>query len=143
MGGPGNSFQWKIEGRVVGNESMLELVGIDASNGGDYTCTVSNAAGNDSDSRTLYVAPYITTPLEEFTLTSNGSSVNLTCEADGFPMPNISWDRNTTDEVVTNDTVLMISTVVFGQEGLYRCLASTSINGMVYEDSDLTTLVGK
>ena len=143
MGGPDNSFQWKTKGIFIGNDSMLELVGINASNGGNYTCTVRNAAGNDSASAILYVAPYIVTPLEGLTLTSNGSSVNLTCEADGFPMPNVSWDRNTNDKAVANDSVLTIATVTFGQEGVYRCSASVNINGMNYEDFDLTTLVGK
>ena len=145
MGGPDNTFQWEMEGTVIRNESMsmLKLVDIDASDGGDYTCTVSNAAGNDSASTTLYVAPYIVTPLEELTLSVNGSSINLTCDADGFPEPNVSWDRNTTEDLVANNSLLLITTVLFGQEGVYRCLASVNINGENYEDSDLTTLVGK
>ena len=143
MGGPSNTFQWEINGNIIGNDSMLEVMDIDASSGGSYTCTVSNAAGSGSASTTLYVAPYIVTPLEEVILTFNGSSLNLTCEADGFPLPTVSWDRNTTDEVVSDDTLLIIPTVTFGQEGIYRCLANVTISGVDYEASDTMTVVGK
>ena len=143
MGGPSNTFQWEMNGNIIGNDSMLEVMDIDASSGGRYTCTVSNAAGNYSASTTLYVAPYIVTPLEAVTLTFNGSSLNLSCEADGFPLPIIRWDRNTTGEIVSNDTLLIIRMVTFGQEGVYRCLADVNINGVDYEDSDVTTVIGE
>ena len=143
MGGPNNTFQWETNGSIVGNDSILDVMDINASSGGDYTCTVSNAAGNDSASTTLYVAPYIVTPLEEVTLTFNGSSLNLTCEADGFPVPTVSWDRNTTDEIISDDSLLIIPTVMFGQEGVYRCLANATKNGVDYEDSDIITVIGK
>ena len=142
FGGPDNFFQWEMNGNIIGNDSIREVMDIDASSGGSYTCTVSNAAGSDSASTTLYVAPYIVTPLEEVILTFNGSSLNLTCEADGFPAPIISWDRNTTDEVVSSETLLAIPTVMFGQEGVYRCLATVNINGMDYEDSAVTIING-
>ena len=145
LGGPNNTFQWQMDGNIIGNDSMLEVMDIDASSGGVYTCTVSNAAGSDSASTTLYVAPYIITPLEEQTLTFNGSSINLTCEADGFSisLPTVSWDRNTTGVAVSNDSELIIPTVTFGQEGVYRCLANVTINGVGYEDSDITTVIGE
>ena len=143
LGGPNNTFQWEVNGNIIGNDRILEVMDINASSGGVYTCIVSNAAGSDSASTTLYVAPYIVTPLDEQTLTVNGSSVNLICEADGFPLPTISWDRNTTDITVSSDSELMLSTVTFGQEGVYRCLVNVTINGVDYEDSDLTTVIGE
>ena len=143
LGGPNNTFQWEVNGNVIGNDRILEVMDINASSGGVYTCIVSNAAGSDSASTTLYVAPYIVTPLDEQTLTVNGSSVNLTCEADGFPLPTISWDRNTTDITVSDDSELILSMVTFGQEGVYRCLVNVTINGVDYEDSDLTTVIGE
>ena len=143
LGGPDNYFQWEVNGNTIGNGSMLAVMDIDASSGGVYTCTVSNTAGNDSASTTLYVAPYIVTPLEELTLTFNGSSINILCQADGFPLPSVSWDRNTTNEVVSDNSQLIIPTVTFGQEGVYRCLANVTVNGVDYEDSDDTTIIGK
>ena len=158
VGGDSNNYQWEKNGRIVGNDSMLNVLNIDASSGGDYTCRVSNNAGNGSASTTLYVAPYIVTPLEEVTLTSNGSNINLTCETQGFPAPNIIWDRNKTDGIVANVTdeivanvtdeivatgpQLSIPSVVLGQEGAYRCLARATINGLDFEESDFTILIG-
>ena len=141
MGGPGNSFQWEIEGKVVGNVNMLELVDIDASNGGNYTCTVSNTAGNDSASITLYVAPYIVTPLDEQFPTASGSEVSINCDAAGFPSPTVNWVDMTNMEV-SNTSLLEFRPVMFGDEGLYRCVATTEINGMNFTATDEITIVG-
>ena len=121
---------------------MLEVMDIDASSGGSYMCTVSNAAGNDSASTTLYVAPYIVTPLEEQTLTTDGSNVNISCDADGFPSPTVSWVDMTNAQIV-NMSLLEFSSVVFGDEGLYRCVAIAEIDGINFTAMDDTILVGK
>ena len=141
-GGPDNFFQWQMNGNIIGNDNMLEVMDIDASSGGIYTCTVSNAAGSDSASTTLYVAPYIVTPLEEQILTTDGSNVNISCDADGFPSPNVSWVDMTNVEVI-NMSLLEFSPVMFGDEGLYRCVATAEINGMGFNATDDTILVGK
>lgn len=85
-GGPSNAFQWEKDGAVLDGETSdtLTLMNVDASFGGLYTCTVSNTAGNESANTTLYVAPYITVPLEEQILTVVGTFVSITCEAGGF-----------------------------------------------------------
>ena len=142
FGGPNNTFLWEMNGSIIGNDSMLDVTDIDASSGGNYTCTVSNAAGSDSASTTLYVAPYIVTPLEEQILTTNGSNVNISCNADGFPTPTVSWMDMTNAEVV-NMPLLEFSPVMFGDEGLYRCVAAAEINGVDFNATDDTILVGK
>ena len=130
-----------MDGNIIGNDSILEVMDIDASSGGVYTCTVSNAAGSDSASTTLYVAPYIVTPLEEQTLTTNGSNVNISCDADGFPSPTVSWVDMTNAEVM-NTSLLEFSPVMFGDEGLYRCVATAEINSMRVTTTDDTILFG-
>ena len=60
-----------------------------------------------------------------------------------FQYRSLAGSRNTTDEVVSNETLLEIPTVMFGQEGVYRCLATTIINGINYEDSAVTIINGK
>ena len=142
LGGPNNTFQWQMNGNIIGNDSMLEVMDIDASSGGVYTCTVSNAAGSDSASTTLYVAPYIVTPLEEQILTTDGSNVNISCDADGFPSPTVSWVDMTNAEVV-NMSLLEFSPVMFGDEGLYRCVATAEIIGMGFNATNDSILVGK
>ena len=142
LGGPSNTFQWEMNGNITGNDSMLEVMDIDATSGGSYTCTVSNAAGSGSASTTLYIGPYIVTPLEEQIFTTNGSNVNISCDADGFPSPTVSWVDMTNAEVV-NMSLLEFSPVMFGDEELYRCVATAEINGMSFTVIDDIIIVGK
>ena len=141
MGGPDNTFIWMKNNDIVGNVSTFNVTEVDASSGGSYTCSVSNAAGNDSASTTLYVAPYIVTPLEEQTLTTNGSNVNISCDAAGFPSPIVNWVDMTNKEV-SNTSLLQFSPVIFGDEGVYSCVATAIVDGMVFTTTNETTLVG-
>lgn len=61
LGGLGNIFQWVKDGLELENETsgLLTLLAIDATSGGEYTCTVNNAAGNESVSTFLFVTPEI------------------------------------------------------------------------------------
>ena len=142
MGGPGISFQWEMDGTIVGNDTVLDLVAIDASYGGNYTCIVSNSAGTDSVSTTLYVAPYIVTPLDEEILTANGSNVDISCEASGFPSPNVNWE-NMLGLEVSSTPQLEFSPVIFGDEGVYHCIASSEIKGTQFTSRNETTLISK
>ena len=44
-GGPNNTFQWTLQGQVISNISHLQFPSITGSDGGLYTCRVTNAAG--------------------------------------------------------------------------------------------------
>ena len=46
QGGPNNMFEWRKQGVVVSNNSVLELAMITSSDGGTYQCTVTNDAGS-------------------------------------------------------------------------------------------------
>ena len=54
--GPSNVFQWSLNGGELPGENgtMLSITGVDAADGGTYTCTVSNAAGMGQGSAVLY-----------------------------------------------------------------------------------------
>ena len=56
QGGPSNVFQWSLNGGDLHGENgtMLSITGVDAADGGNYRCTVSNAAGVDGDLGTLF-----------------------------------------------------------------------------------------
>ena len=126
QGGPDNEYQWQYDGVVLMDETntTLTIDDIRAGNGGNYTCVVSNAAGSDSATATLYVAPAIVTQPTDI-LTRNGTVVNFTCEAESFPAPNYQWERyDETVVSISNDPVLEFSPAVFGDEGRYRCVAS-------------------
>ena len=150
MGGPNNVYIWEKYGEIVANESVLTLMDIDASSGGDYTCTVSNLAGNESATTTLYVEPYfVTQPVS--VETSNNTEVNITCEAEAFPDPQYEWEKSGGAEMVRVGVVsvdspntLGFSPVVFGDEGMYTCVASITIDMVVYdESSNSSILTGK
>ena len=106
----------------------LTLANVNASTGGMYTCMVTNAAGDDSDSTFLFVAPYfVTEPGNRETV--NGSSVILQCVAEAFPSPSYLWGR--TNELQIRGSLLIVtstlvfSPVLFGDEGNYYCNATS------------------
>ena len=135
-----DSYEWVKDRRIVGNNQTLEVI-VNATSGGIYTCTVSNAAGTDSASTTLYVEPFINTPLNDQTLTTNGSSININCDVAGFLTPNISWVNGLGLEV-SNSSQLQLNPVTFGDEGLYTCVLTTEIVGINFSAMDETTLFG-
>ena len=142
-GGP-NTYEWEKDGTVLDGETSdtLTLVNVNASFGGNYMCTVSNTAGNDSASITLYVEPYIITPLEEQTLRVAGDSFSITCEADGFPSPNISLVRVNMDMTIM-EVSRLFNVVFYSDAGVYRCVAMAEIRGVMFNATDETTLFGK
>lgn len=143
MGGPNVTFKWEVNREVVGNDSVLNLMAVDATYGDNYYCIVNNSAGTDSTFTTLYVAPYIVTPLDEQILAAvNGSSLDIICDAAGFPYPNVTWVDMFNMEV-SNTSLLRFSPTSFGNEGVYRCVASATINGRLLVAMDDTTLISK
>ena len=70
-----------------------------------------------------------------------GSRVQLSCPADGFPKPSISWQRNgealeTSDE--SGDS-LVITKLRVGDQGIYTCTA-TNVFGFDSSSSSYTVL---
>ena len=128
QGGPDNTYQWQKNGEDLMNETDTTLI-IAAMNGGNYTCVVSNSAGNDSATAVLvlYVEPIIVTQPTDV-LTRNGTVVNFTCAAESFPAPEYTWEEyneeSSSFDRVSNGSVLEFTPAVFGDEGSYRCVAS-------------------
>ena len=143
MGGPNSTFQWVKNGNVVGNDNILNLVAINASFGGIYSCIVNNSAGTDSASTTLYVAPYIVIPLEKQILVAvDGSSLNISCDTAGFPSPMVTW-MNMLNMEVSSTSQLMFNPISFGSEGVYHCVASAVINRTSFTATDETTIISR
>ena len=53
-GGPQLDYSWIFSDNVTDNDAMLNIVSATVFNGGDYTCNVTNAAGYDSNTTTVY-----------------------------------------------------------------------------------------
>ena len=130
MGGPGNTYQWLLNGSDILGETSgtLALANVTAATGGEYACHVSNTAGNDSASTYVFIAPYFTTHPMHFSR-QNGSSGNLSCVAEAFPYPEYQWERVDGEpiraDIVTNERTLLISSIMFGDEGSYVCNATS------------------
>ena len=124
-GGPGNVFLWQRNGVNLDEEtqSTLQLTSVDASDGGEYTCIVSNAAGSDSAVLTLYIQPYIVTDPQPQILAANNTQRSFTCEAMGFPDPSYRWMKDEDLEFESFGQNLAFSPVIFGDEGTYRCIS--------------------
>ena len=52
-GGPNNMFEWRRQGMVISNSSVLEIPMITGSDRGAYECTVTNDAGTDTANTTV------------------------------------------------------------------------------------------
>ena len=144
-GGPGNTYQWQRNGANLDNETMqtLAITQISVNDGDQYTCIVSNAAGNDSASTSLFVYPEITLNPVDVLNATNGTMRMLACDADAFPEPEYQWVRvggNFSDNVNgINSDMLVFAPVLFGDEGEYFCTATA--NGRTVQ-SNTSTLTG-
>ena len=144
-GGPGKTFQWLRNGTELINETseMFVIFGITFMDGDEYTCMVSNAAGNESISTFPFVRPeIILNPIDMST--SNGSFIMIVCDAEAFPPPEFQWVHVGGDigsNIVGESTnMLVFSLVLFGDEGDYFCMATS--NGISVM-SDNATITGK
>ena len=156
MGGPNNTFEWTFNGSPLTDaditstslQSTLTISNVTASDGGEYTCTVSNLAGNESNSSTLYVSPYIVTnPNETLTAVSGAQGLELECVAEAFPSPTYTWTQLTglsAPRTVVNDSdsgvLEFFPEIAFDDHGTYVCTASS--NGLMV-NSSVSTVYGK
>ena len=53
-GGPLLDYSWIFSDTVIGNDAVLNITGAAVSVGGDYTCNVTNDAGYNSSTTTVY-----------------------------------------------------------------------------------------
>ena len=167
-----NMFQWYKDDIILeGNtDNILNITDVTADDGGLYECVVNNTAGNSSANITIYgmsclslctlhmyvmfslVAPrFIAVPqsVEEFI----GSPVNLSCSADGFPVPDITWlfqgmtytneTVNTTNSTYTESTII-ITDVILSHGGIYSCeIDSPALVMSSTSDATVAVISGK
>ena len=145
MGGPDNSFQWFFRGSSLSGQtsSNLTLLSVSATDGGAYTCVVSNLAGDNNATTTVFISPYFTSQPQAVG-GANGSMVTLTCEAEAFPAPTYQWSRvdgGTIRPDVTgqDSTMLMFNPLMFGDEGDYICTATSDGNPIQAQTATLTS----
>ena len=161
VGGLENNFTWYYDGEEVElisdnvmivtddtlNPMFSELIisGASAIDGGNYTCNVGNAVGDDATANgTLLVRPIIITEPVPLTLTTNGSAVTLECGGEGFPEPIYIWEMGDEDDIISyifnNDASIDFdfNPAIFGDEGTYQCtIVSEGAGNVTTSDSVL------
>ena len=145
--------------------SSLSIVDVSGMDGGEYTCLASNEAGNTSATAEIFVRPVILNQPMEL-LARIGEIASLFCDADGFPLL-YQWQKlnSTFDGMFGSDggsasgsggsgiadnyvnienateSFLVFSTIEFGDEGSYRCIASNQVE-TVNVVSEAATVTG-
>ena len=135
------AFEFSITPSNVARNSILSISSINATqHGGIYTCLVTNAAGNSSNTTTLNVRPIILIQPASQILTSNGSNEQLVCQAEAFPSPTYTWIQLDGKDLSVNTSVLSFTPVMFGDEGTYQCIVKS---GNQEVKSTTSTVIGK
>ena len=155
-GGPNNMFSWLLNGSTITSGtnnytissteffSILTISGITApDHGGLYQCIAQNNAGSESVTTYVFISPrFIIHPVQ--TIAVNGTIQNLTCEAESFPVPQYMWRKHEQDgrtlDVGPDDYLLSFNPIVFGDAGIYQCIA-TSNSITIYSNN--ATLYGE
>ena len=93
--------------RLIDNNETLVIEKFDTSSVGNYACNVSNEHGYDYHNlalRILRKQPSWTYQQETHKNAHTGQeSLELSCAADGYPLPNVTWKfRNKTDSEYTD-----------------------------------------
>lgn len=107
--------------------SSLDISIFNYTFGGLYTCVATNEAGTYEASAIIFVRPVV---VPTMILASDGEPVSLTCEVQSFPNSTIRWEKQTSlllFEVVLDELELELqfSPVRFGDQGTYRCVATS------------------
>ena len=140
--GPCNMFSWSLNGSIITSgtnsftisstelSSILTISRISApDHGGLYQCIAQNNAGNGRDTTYVFVGPRFIIH-SVLTLAVNGMNNNLTCEAESFPVPQYMWRKHEQDgstlDVGPDDYLLPFNPIVFGDAGIYQCIASSN-----------------
>ena len=149
-------FQWFKEDVLLPNVNgpfLNVTVRTPGTDGGNYTCTVSNVAGTESATSSLYVLPVIISqPINVSTVI--GSTVRFSCEADGFPMPTYQWEKARQDGSFIKvpgaiNQTLTLQSVSFEDNGRYRCITTITYpigslsDASSYSTSTAATLTSK
>ena len=146
------SAYWQIpSGQIYFNSDVqtFTITDIVASDGGYYTCAITNTTSYVYSTVKVYVTPYFTNQSLNV-YTSDGMSENVTCIAEAFPSPEVYWiatfesngeTRNDSESTsdVAEQSILRFNPVMFGDEGVYVCIASNQYGN----DSTSITVTSK
>ena len=184
-GGPGNRFSWSKlpDGVTITGSSGLVIMVDSASVGGTYQCTVENMAGFASATAVLngkvlflylyynynrfFLCVFYSLPAVFQVISQHPQDTNVTrtenlalvCEADGFPVPNITWTHNgtiinpeTSDSVIITEKISMdvqktstltVSNTTSRNSGHYWCVVTSAPFTDINSDPALVLIQGQ
>ncbi|XP_041098317.1 cell surface glycoprotein MUC18 isoform X2 [Polyodon spathula] len=127
---------WMKDGQEMGQGSTLTLANASFDSAGDYICTVTVPAvpglHRSSSVRVRVLGiPVVLKPVQ--LEVRDGSKVNLTCKATGFPEPSISWKVSGTKDYqevahhVDKNTAVSVMSVIVTPDLKITCNASNSL----------------
>lgn len=114
--------------------TSLQITNAQETDQGQYECVAENEHGTAfSETASLFVKqrqvpPYFTIPPDRRYFLMPGSSINLTCVANGSPMPNMTWKKGSIDlpqegPVAVGRNVLRLENVK--ESANYTCVAAS------------------
>ncbi|XP_071607418.1 hemicentin-1 isoform X3 [Heliangelus exortis] len=139
----GQEITESIRRRIL-STGVLQIVFVQPSDAGWYTCIAANLAGSSTVNMELavHIPPKIHSTEEQVTVTEDSQAV-LSCVAEGIPTPTINWKKDNTllTEVAGKyqampDGNLILDNVVPEDSGSYTCIASSAAG----EDTHTFTL---
>ncbi|KAK1170105.1 neural cell adhesion molecule 2 [Acipenser oxyrinchus oxyrinchus] len=153
-GSPEPAITWYRNGRLIeesdqyflkGRSTELTVRNIKQSDGGSYSCRATNKAGTEEKELLLkvFVQPHIT-QLKNVSAVE-GSQTQISCTAEGEPVPEISWRRPSNGQTFADGdksldgrmevrgrigtSALTISRVGLSDSGWFNCEAASRIGG--------------
>lgn len=124
----------KNTGRTISNNGVLSLPKISRQQAGYYICQASNIIGSSNSQEMLIDVKYGATVLavvpQGIVEKTYNTDVELTCQADGNPLPSYKWVHHTTTGPVTRgtDMVLSIASLDYKDQGEYSCEVTNEIS---------------
>ncbi|ESO10709.1 hypothetical protein HELRODRAFT_109066 [Helobdella robusta] len=135
--------------KVSGDQTIYTLIvrRLVISDSGNYTCSVIVTGASIKPSKdgeiVVLIPPTIKQGVTTQTVNVNEfGSVNLTCDAVGYPTPNISWVRVNGsplpppyNKYMHRGKVLQLVNVEASSRGMYRCIADNNVRPLATYDT--------
>ncbi|XP_075295707.1 hemicentin-2 [Opisthocomus hoazin] len=130
----GSPLQEDARRQVLAEGRFLRIQAVEAADGGEYSCRATTALGDNSQRIhvEVHVAPEIQPGPEEVKVLLNSSAV-LPCQAEGWPVPRVTWRKDGrlvplhgSDRLqLLPGGSLQIDPVQVQDSGYYLCMASS------------------
>ncbi|RWS05571.1 Down syndrome cell adhesion molecule-like protein Dscam2 [Dinothrombium tinctorium] len=137
----GNSLNKRLSNGKIDINSRVSTLSFDKitrSDSGNYTCVVKNVYGENKNSFVLTVnvaMKWIEKPKD--TTIILGHNHIITCIADGFPRPQISWRKNK-NVILSHSERFEIKNADYKDKGEYECKAENGVDQILSKTFKIT-----